>query len=131
MSLNIEYVGIPQKRRPGNPNWQKGRSGNPNGAPKRYEGPTLPELCKAHTVEAVKTLIVMMRFKGPNQLPAAIALLDRGWGKPAQKFETDGDSPIHLHLIAAQLVQAQQLEGQAEPEQPRQPLTIDGSLPTE
>jgi hypothetical protein len=118
MSLNLEYVG----------KWHKGRSGNPGGAPKRYEGPTLAELCKAQTVEAVKTLIVMMRFKGPNQLPAAIAILDRGWGKPTQRIESEGDSPIHLHLVAAQLVAAQCLEAQPEP---AQPLTIDGSIPTE
>jgi hypothetical protein len=56
-------------------------------------------LCKAHTVEAVKTLIVMMRFKGPNQLPAAIALLDRGWGKPVQKLETAHCRPNKPTLI--------------------------------
>lgn len=110
--------------------WKPGQSGNPGGR-RREAAQSLVELAKTHTEEAVKTLVVAMRFRGPQQVPAAIALLDRGWGKPVQKLETEGDSPIHLHLIAAQLVQAQQLDGQAEPEPQHVPLTIDGSLPTE
>ena len=72
----------------------------------------LQELCKGHTEEAVKTLVVAMRFKGPQQVPAAIAILDRGWGKPKQTIEADGSiSSIHLHLIAA-------LETKSQSEQP-------------
>ena len=92
-------------------------------------GSTLQALARQHTEEAVKTLVVAMRFKGPQQVPAAIALLDRGWGRPAQHIETTGDSHITLHLLAAQMVQA--LNAPQQDEQPRQPLTIDGSPPTE
>jgi hypothetical protein len=38
-------------------------------------------------------------------VPAAIALLDRGWGRPKQVLENaDPASPILLHLLAAQHV---------------------------
>ena len=118
MSLNLVSAG----------KWQPGRSGNPNGGQKRYNGETLAELCKARTVEAVNTLIVMMKHKGPNQLPATIAILDRGWGRPAQRIEGDGASHLHLHLLAAQLVEAVAIE---QPEPERQAPQIEGSVPTE
>jgi hypothetical protein len=128
MALTLTSVG---RQRPPRTAWKPGQSGNPRGAPKRgYDGPTLSELCRAETPEAVKTLITMMKFKGPNQLPATLAILDRGWGRPAQHIETTGDSHITLHLLAAQAVQALDAPQQHD-EQPRQPLTIDGSLPTE
>jgi hypothetical protein len=107
--------------------WKPGQSGNPNGS---QRGRTLQAIAREHTEEAVKTLVVAMRFKGPQQVPAAIALLDRGWGRPAQHIETSGDSHITLHLLAAQMVQALDAP-QPQPEQPRQPLTIDSALPTE
>jgi hypothetical protein len=121
MSLNLTAV------RNGN-GWKPGQSGNPKGAPQRYNGETLAELCKARTVEAVNTLIVMMRFKGPNQLPATLAILDRGWGRPAQRIEGDGASHLHLHLLAAQLVEAVTVEARLEPQQQ---AVIEGSVPTE
>lgn len=43
----------------------------------------------------------------------------------------EGSTPIHLHLVAAQLVEAQQLAAREPAEPQRQPLTIDGSLPKE
>ena len=104
--------------------WQPGQSGNPSGKPRQQ---SLVELCKANTEEAVKTLIVAMRFKGPQQVPAAIAILDRGWGKPTQRIESQTDH-LHLHLLAAQLTEALTIEARPEPQQ--QPA-IEGSVPTE
>ena len=88
---------------------------------------TLQQLARGHTEEAIKTLVVAMRFKGPQQVPAAIAILDRGWGRPAQRIETQSDH-LHLHLLAAQLTEALTIEAQPEPQQ--QPV-IEGSVPTE
>lgn len=106
--------------------WQAGQSGNPKGGQRDR---TLQELCRAHTAEAVHSLIVMMRTKSPNQLPATLAILDRGWGKPTQRIEGDGTSSFQLHLLAALSVEpALEQPRQAEPQQP---LTIDGSVPTE
>ena len=118
---------IPRKQpgSPGNPAWVPGRSGNPSGKPRNR---SLVELCKANTEEAVKTLLVAMRFKGPQQVPAAIAILDRGWGRPAQRIETQSDH-LHLHLLAAQLVEAVTVDTRSEPQQQ---LTIDSdATPTE
>ena len=109
--------------------WQPGQSGNPSGKARQQ---SLVELCKANTEEAVKTLIVAMRFKGPQQVPAAIAILDRGWGKPTQRIESEGGDSVHLHLLAALAVQPLEAPRQAdEPQQQRQPMLIDGSVPTE
>ena len=118
--------------------WQPGQSGNPSGKPRQR---TLVDLCKANTEEAVKTLVVAMRFKGPQQVPAAIALLDRGWGKPKQVIEAEGGAVtnISLHLIAAQLISAQLIEQQQQPptivstssEQPQSNNLLDAPVPTE
>lgn len=95
-------------------------------------------LCKAHTEEAVKALLMAMRFKGPQQVPAAIAILDRGWGKPKQVIEAEGGvTNVTLHLLAAQLV-SEQLAAQqqqpptlnAEPEQATTNL-LNAPLPSE
>jgi hypothetical protein len=94
--------------------WRPGQSGNPKGAPKRKDG-SLQDLCRAHTEEAVKTLIVCLR-NPKERLPAAIAILDRGWGKPKQVIEGSPDgSPIHLHLLAAQIISAQLLQQEQSP----------------
>jgi hypothetical protein len=43
-----------------------------------------------------------------SRVSAASIILDRGWGKPLQTLTTpDGNSPITLHLLAAQLVSQQ------------------------
>ena len=47
----------------------------------------LRSLARAHTVSAIATLALIMRQKkGPPaaRVAAAVALLDRGWGKPVQ-----------------------------------------------
>lgn len=124
MALTLTAV----KKNPGTRGtWQPGQSGNPKGAPPRRDG-SLVELCRARTEECVYTLVKMMRHSGPNQLPATLAILDRGWGRPAQRIETDGASHLHLHLLAAQMVEAVTVEARPEPE--RQAV-IEGSVPTE
>lgn len=98
----------------------------------------MQSLARAYTEEAVKTLVTAMRFKGPQQVPAAIAILDRGWGKPKQVIEAEGGvTNVTLHLLAAQLV-SEQLAAQqqqpptlnAEPEQTAVNL-LNAPLPSE
>ena len=56
-----------------------------------------------------------------ERVPAAVALLNRGWGLPRQSIETDpATSAIGLHLLAAQAISAQLIQRQSEP----QPRTI-------
>lgn len=69
--------------------FKKGRSGNPGGRPK-IEG-EIKELARTYTQEAVERLVEWMRSTNPKaSVGAAIALLDRGWGKPAQAVELGG-----------------------------------------
>jgi hypothetical protein len=70
-----------------------------------------------------------MRTSPRDRVPAAIALLDRGWGKPKQQLEVSADSEaIGLHLVAARALVAafDVAAGQA-----TLPATIDGQADRE
>ena len=72
----------------------KGQSGNPGGRPKGIEA-----LARAHTAEALQTLVDALRSP-KNCVPAAIALLDRGWGKPTVTVEGALDM-MHSYVLRA------------------------------
>lgn len=48
-------------------------------------------VARAHTANAIETLVEIMRSKGSDaaRISAANALLDRGWGRPRQEMEMD------------------------------------------
>lgn len=80
--------------------FQKGQSGNPGGRPK--EDPELKNLARAHTAEAIATLVAIMtgqRSPASARVAAANALLDRGYGKPQQSVELGGELGIHGKLV--------------------------------
>ena len=58
-----------------------GQSGNPGGRPK--DEFKVAELARSYTVEAVETLVDLMRHSRDDRVrgTASQALLDRGWGK--------------------------------------------------
>ena len=76
------------RRAPGRP-FKPGQSGNPSGRPK-VEG-FIRELAQRHGPEALQTLVELLRSgKEPIRLGAAEALLNRGYGRPAQAVELAG-----------------------------------------
>jgi hypothetical protein len=72
-------------------------------------------MCREHAPEAVATLVAAL--KDPrHKVAAAQALLDRGFGRAPLTIADDSASPIAMHLLAAQLISAQILEMQVEPQ---------------
>lgn len=72
--------------------WAKGQSGNPGGRSPRVgpNGETVAELARTHTKEAIDALVrVVKNDSHPQQVNAANALLDRGWGKPKESMDLD------------------------------------------
>ena len=75
--------------RPGNPNWVKGVSGNPSGRPRVVAD--IQDLARQHGPEAIHTLVECL--KDPkHKVAAAIALLDRGFGKCTQLLAGDTEA---------------------------------------
>ena len=54
-------------------------------------------LARGHTASAIRVLAGIMtseKAAGTARIAAAVALLDRGWGKPTQSFSGDEDGPL-------------------------------------
>lgn len=92
-----------------NPGWVKGQSGNPGGRPKQ-DG-RVRELAQQQTELAINTLVEICENKkngASARCAAAQALLDRGWGRPAQAIIGGGedDPPIALAEIVIRSIDA-------------------------
>jgi len=69
--------------------FKPGQSGNPTGRPKADK--TIRDLAREHTKEAIVTLAEIAKNPKASdsaRVQACNAILDRGWGKPAQYVET-------------------------------------------
>ena len=76
-----------------------GSSGNPGGRPK--DEARVAELARSHTLEAIDTLVELMRHGKDERVrgTAAQALLDRGWGKPKVEVVSEGGSAGYLEAL--------------------------------
>ena len=79
--------------------FKKGQSGNPGGRPKVIA--EVKELARAHTAEAIETLVsIMTNLKSAPaaRVSAANSLLDRGYGKPPQHISGEGGPSYVVRL---------------------------------
>ena len=77
-----------------------GHSGNAGGRPKDEH--RVSELARSYTVEAIETLVDLMRHGKDERVrgTAAQALLDRGWGKAKVEVVSKAESS-YLELLQA------------------------------
>jgi hypothetical protein len=78
----------------------KGQSGNPSGR-KKDDAPLmeLRAIARQYTNEAILALVAALDDE-KTRVPAAIALLDRGYGRPAQAITgADGETPIQIMVV--------------------------------
>ncbi|MDA9598044.1 DUF5681 domain-containing protein [bacterium] len=77
-----------------------GQSGNPGGRPKDEH--RVAELARSYTLEAIDTLVELMRDGKDERVrgTAAQALLDRGWGKTKVEVVT-GAEGSYLDVLKA------------------------------
>jgi hypothetical protein len=81
--------------------FKPGQSGNPGGVSKVSRH--VKELARQHTAEAIEALVAALKCKG-ERVPAAQALLDRGWGKPAQPIAGEDGAPLAVSGITVTFV---------------------------
>ena len=77
-----------------------GHSGNPGGRPKDEH--RVAELARSYTLEAIDTLVELMRDGKDERIrgTAAQALLDRGWGKAKAEVVTNAEGS-YLDVLRA------------------------------
>ena len=123
--------------------WKPGQSGNPNGRAK--VNVEIEELCRRHAPSAVAALLAALN-NPRERVPAATAILDRAYGKPKQTIDATGDGTLTLHLLAAQTIGRELLNGlngattieghispdtQGDDDVTNEPKQLDQTLPSE
>jgi len=82
--------------------WKAGVSGNPAGRPKGRLTAEIAREARKYGPESIERLVSWMRSdEYKASVPAAIALLDRGYGKPQQEITGEDGGPIDVAVRAA------------------------------
>lgn len=84
--------------------WKPGQSGNPKGRRAELVNDShVKELARSHCDAAIETLVAVMKSadKDSARVSAATAVLDRGYGRPAQ--ETTDLSTLPEEILVAEL----------------------------
>jgi Family of unknown function (DUF5681) len=83
--------------------WKPGQSGNPKGRPKSLS--RAQDLARDYTETGIETLVRIMQRGRPDgaRVSAAVAILDRAWGKPVQAVEHSGPEGERLFPAPAEL----------------------------
>jgi hypothetical protein len=109
--------------------WEKGGpSPNPGGRPK--EVGDVRDLAKRYTAEAVETLAKIMRSEDAPpaaRTAAATALLDRGYGRPAQAVDAMVTVQHSFSEQAAEVLRelSERAKARKALEAPREPVTLE------
>ena len=106
--MYIDFMEKAVSCRSSNGQFLPGFSGNPGGRPK--DEFKVAELARSYTVEAVETLVDLMRYSKDDRVrgTASQALLDRGWGKAkvGGGQPSGGQSYIEALQAAAEVIEA-------------------------
>jgi hypothetical protein len=101
MSGNREITEKPKKKVPATA-FKSGKSGNPSGRPKMTpEVIDLVAACKAKTRDAldVLTKIMFSSDSERNRMAAALAIIERGHGKPEQPVKADVSGGLTVEIV--------------------------------
>ena len=141
MSVSTNSAPMPQRRSGGS--WKPGQSGNPSGKPRGDVN--IAELARSHAPAALAALVAALQSP-KERVSAATVILDRAFGRPKQTIDTTGDGTLTLHLLAAQTIGrellnglngATTIEGQISPDTQgddgvtNEPRQLDQTLPSE
>jgi hypothetical protein len=90
--------------------WKPGQSGNPKGRPRPLVD--IAALAREHGPRCIKVIADMLDDPDSRvRVSAATVLLDRGFGRPNQNVTATGDGTLTLHLLAAQTIGRELLDG--------------------
>ena len=90
--------------------FQPGQSGNPGGRPKASA--RVRDAAREHTERAIEVLVSIMTSEDAAtaaRVAAASAILDRGYGKPTQPIDGDGEGGAIPTGMTVQFIRPGQL----------------------